>query len=80
MIKEIDPTRPYLTWYTDNGIKSKNIKEKVVSVECQFGAWVVEWWDYYDDKGGNWIQFGTYPTREEAEAAAEMVFLTQPWR
>lgn len=80
MIKEIDPMRPYLTWYTDNGIRCKNIKEKVVSVESQFGMWAVEWWDYYAKVGYEWVKFGTYPTREEAEAVAEMVFLTQPWR
>lgn len=80
MIKEIDPTCPYLTWYTDNGLRNKNIKEKVVTVRAWSGVWKVEWWDYNAPGGYEWVEFNTYPIREEAEVVAEMVFLTQPWR
>lgn len=80
MIKEIDPIRPHLTWYTDNGIKNKHIKDKVVSVECQAGMWVVEWWDYGTGANYKWVEFNSYRTREEAETSAEMVFLIEPWR
>lgn len=80
MIKEIDPTRSHLTWYTDNGVKNKRIKDKAVTVERQAGMWVVEWWDCGAGADYKWVKFNIYRTREEAETAAEMVFLIQPWR
>lgn len=80
MIKEIDDERPHITWYTDKGLKNRDIKDKIVTVETTASAWAVEWWDYDANAGYEWVRFGTYPTREEAEAVAETVFLIQPWR
>lgn len=88
MIKEIDPQWDKRTWFTEEG--ERKWREDIYKGDCFSTAvtvdpysetdqelWVVEWCGANDRV---WTQFNIYPTREEAEAAAEMVFLTQPWR
>lgn len=86
MIKEIDSQWDKRTWFTEEG--ERKWRKDMYKAECCSTAvtvdpyqeddlWAVEWCGNNDRE---WTQFGTYPTREEAEAVAEMVFLIQPWR